>query len=270
MPPTKSPGADGMNVLFFQKYWHVVGDDVSSVCLQILNGLISVKPFNHTLISLIAKIKTPSLVSDFHPISLCSVIYRLIAKTFANRLKFILSSIISPTQSAFVPHCHILDNAMMSFETMFVVKRLKSVDDPQALALKLDMAKAYDRVEWKFLEAMMLRLGFPSEWVRRMMDCLSTVSFSVLWQGESFGHIIPHRGLRQGCPLCPYLFLFCTEGLSCLLNQASLMSFIKGIRVAPTAPLISHLFYADDSLLFLELTSDILLFLNQFWIFMVR
>lgn len=67
MPPTKSPGDDGMNALFFQKFWHVVGDDVSSVCLQILNGLLSVKPFNHTLITLIPKIKTPSLVSDFRP-----------------------------------------------------------------------------------------------------------------------------------------------------------------------------------------------------------
>lgn len=146
MPPTKSPGVDGMNAIFFQKFWHVVGDDVSSVCLLILNGDQSVKPFNHTLLTLIPKIKNPSFVSDFRPISLCTVIYKLVAKTFANRLKLVLPSVISPTQSAFVPRRNIHDNVMIGFELMHYLKRLNP-DDLWCIALKLDMAKAYHRVE---------------------------------------------------------------------------------------------------------------------------
>ncbi|VVA40325.1 PREDICTED: reverse mRNAase, partial [Prunus dulcis] len=126
-------------------------------------------------------------VTDFRPISLCTVIYKIIAKAFANRLKFLLPSVISESQSAFVPQHLILDNVMAAFETMHFMKSLKKGQQTK-MAIKLDMAKAYDRVEWSFLQAVMLRLGFASEWVKRIMDYLTTVTFSVLWKGNPFGH----------------------------------------------------------------------------------
>ncbi|XP_040372957.1 uncharacterized protein LOC121052298 [Rosa chinensis] len=121
-----------------------------------------------------------------------------------------------------------------------------------AMAIKLDMAKAYDRVEWCFLEAMMLRLGFHRLWVQRIMDCLVTVSFSVLWKGNPLGYFVPSCGIRQGCPLSPYLFLFVAEGFSRLLQQAKATRQIYGVRISRSPPSISHLFHADDSFLFLE------------------
>ncbi|BFG25164.1 hypothetical protein CerSpe_114380 [Prunus speciosa] len=112
------------------------------------------------------------------------------------------------------------------------------------------MAKAYDRVEWSFLEKMMRTMGFPHRFVNLIMGCVTTVSYSLLIQGCPFGHIIPTRGLRQGDPISPYLFLIVAEGFSALLQQAERDSRLQGVSIAPSAPSINHLFFADDSLLF--------------------
>lgn len=149
MYPTKSPGHDGLPALFYQQYWHVVGDEVSKLCVSVLHGEKSVKEFNHTLIALIPKVKQPKRVTEFRPISLCTVIYKIIVKTFANRLKQVLPSLISETQSAFVPRRSIHDNVMIAFETLHSMKCLQQ-RQPVKMAVKLDMAKAYDLVEWVF------------------------------------------------------------------------------------------------------------------------
>lgn len=115
------------------------------------------------------------------------------------------------------------------------------------MATKLDMSKAYDKVEWCFLEKIMLKLGFNATWVGWIKECISTVSYSVLINGEAKGYIQPSRGLRQGDPLSPYLFLLCGEGLSALLKKAEMEGRIKGIQVCRGAPSLSHLFFADDT-----------------------
>ena len=112
------------------------------------------------------------------------------------------------------------------------------------------MSKAYDRVEWVFLEHVMLRLGFASDWVRRVMGCVSTVSFTFKVNGAIVGNVNPHRGLRQGDPISPYLFLFVAEAFSGLLSSAARDNLIHGAKVCNGAPRIPHLFFADDSILF--------------------
>ena len=118
------------------------------------------------------------------------------------------------------------------------------------MAVKLDMSKAYDRVEWSYLEAIMRRLGFHEKWIELMMMCVSTVSCSVLINGEPKGKFIPSRGLRQGDPILPYLFLLCVEGLSAMLKKEVRDGKIKGVAVSRGAPSISHLLFADDSIIF--------------------
>jgi hypothetical protein len=129
-----------------------------------------------------------------------------------------------------------------------MVARLKG--NKGYMALKLDMSKAYDRVEWDYLEAIMRKLSFAEQWISLIMVCVRTVRYSILINGSPQGLISPTRGLRQGDPLSPYLFLLCAEGLSSLLSSAEQQGVISGLPIAPRGFRLSHLFFAYDSLLF--------------------
>ena len=187
MGPTKAPGPDGMNAIFYQKFWHIVGNGVTDAVLDFLHIGHMVPDINYTHIILIPKVKKPEKMANFRPISLCNVIYKIISKVLANRLKLILPQLISPTQSAFVPWHLIIDNVLVAYETLHAMHIRKK----GALALKLDVSKAYDRVEWGFLKGMMIKLGFPEVWVERVMSCLYTFLFcptkwESLWEYNSF------------------------------------------------------------------------------------
>ncbi|XP_012441961.1 uncharacterized protein LOC105766967 [Gossypium raimondii] len=116
------------------------------------------------------------------------------------------------------------------------------------------MSKAYDRVEWVFLKEVKMRMGFAKEWVALVMRCISTVSYVVTTNGRSGRVFKPTRGLRQGDPLSPFIFLICSEGLSSLIRNATREGLIKGVRASRRGPMISHLLFADDCILFGEAT----------------
>jgi hypothetical protein len=253
MAPLKALGPDGLPPLFYQKFWPVVGPDVTRGVLSCLNSGQLLTSINHTFITLIPKVKNPERVTKFRPISLCNVIYKLVSKVIANRLKTILPHLISDSQSAFIPGRLITDNVLVAFETLHHMHTTKMGKDG-AMALKLDMSKAYDRVEWAYLESIMRKMGFHPQWVSIIMQCISTVSYSLLVNGEPHGYIKPTRGLRQGDPLSPYLFLLCAEGFHFLISQASEQGELQGVALCRRGPRITHLFFADDSLLFTKAT----------------
>uniref|UniRef100_A0A2N9IBI9 Reverse transcriptase domain-containing protein n=1 Tax=Fagus sylvatica TaxID=28930 RepID=A0A2N9IBI9_FAGSY len=253
MHPSKAPGPDGMSSFFFQKYWHIVGQDVVTAILSVVNSGHMLQKLNHSHLVLIPKKKNPQLVSDYRPISLSNVVYKILSKVLANRLKHVLPKIISESQSAFVPGRQITDNINVAFELMHCL-RTRRKGKISHVALKLDMSKAYDRVEWAFLERVMERMGFASRWIHLLMTCVQTTSYSVLLNGEPTGYIKPTRGIRQGDPLSPYLFLLCAEGLSALLCRAEREQQIHGVSMCRNGPKISHLLFADDSLLFCQAT----------------
>jgi hypothetical protein len=221
------------------------------VVLRILRGEDDPSVINNTFIMLIPKVASPKELGQFRPISLCNVLYKIASKVAANRLKAILPEIISEEQSAFVPGRLITDNIISAFECLHFMKR-KRAKEARCCALKLDMKKAYDRVEWDYLRAIMLRLGFHRLWVEMVMHLVTTVSLSVLFNGDLLESFVPSRGIRQGDPISPYLFLLAAEGLSCLLKSRVESSSLSGIKVAPSAPMVSHLLFADDSLLFFK------------------
>ena len=145
---------------------------------------------NDTLLCLIPKCNDPQSMKDLRPISLCNVIYKIIAKVLANRMKHLLSRIISSTQSAFALGRSITDNAMIACELLHYMKR-KQRGNVGEVALKLDISKAYDRVDWKFLQHMLQILGFDDRWIKWIMLCITTVRYSVLMNGSEVGPIIP-------------------------------------------------------------------------------
>ena len=249
MSPLKALGLDGMPPLFYQSFWLEIGLDVFEAILSFLNSGTLLKSINHTFITLIPKVNSPKNVSEYRPISLCNVLYKILSKVIANRLKPILNSIVSEAQSAFTADMLITDNILIAFESLHHMKT-QCLGREGFMALKLNMSKAYDRVEWKFLEKILLKMGFQASWVAMIMQCISTVSYSILVNREPKGFIQPTRGLRQGDSLSSFLFLFCAEGLNAILTKARTERDIRGFFICREGPKITHLFFVDDCLLF--------------------
>lgn len=267
MHPDKSPGPDGISPGFFQKFWNIVGDDVFHTVKQFLQQGKFQGNITDTAIVFIPKKVNPANMTELRPISLCNVTYKIASKVIANRFKKLLNGVISETQSAFIPGRLITDNLMISYEVMYYMKR-KSKGKVGWMALKLDMSKAYDRVEWGFLRAMLRKLGFDMKLVHLFMECVISSKYNINHAGKEFGEIIPTRGIRQGDPLPSYLFLICMEGLTTLIRDYEQKKLIKGVQVARGAPVLSHMFFTDDTYIYCKAKEDsathVLNMLNKF------
>ena len=153
------------------------------------------KSLGHSFITLIPKVKNLKHVSQYCPISLSNVLYRVFSKVLANRLKPFLPQLVSQHQSAFISDRLISDNILVAFGTLHYMHN-HCTEKIGFMALKLDMSKAYNRVEWRFMEKMLVKMGFCDIWVKLMMECITTATYLILINGEPHGHIVPSRGLR--------------------------------------------------------------------------
>ncbi|XP_060968531.1 uncharacterized protein LOC133035965 [Cannabis sativa] len=193
-------------------------------------------------------IHNPEKIEQFRPISLCNFLYKVVAKIIANRLRPIMNDLVSPLQSAFIPGRWIAESSILTQEIVYKIRQKKGKGG--LMAVKLDMLKAYDRMEWSFIERVLMANGFDSKVCHLIMACVRSVSYSVLLNGSPIKKIVPQRGLRQGDPLSPFLFLLCQEVLSKLLLKAESDGLVHGIKIASSAPPINHLMFADDTILF--------------------
>ena len=150
MKPLTALRPDDMPPIFFKSCWDFIGQDVIAASLSILNSGSMLESLNHTFISFIPRTKNPKKATDSRPISLCNVLYKIVSKTIANHLKKLLPKLVSKIQSAFMSDRLISNNILVAFETLHHLKNKKKGKEG-LMAIKLDMSKAYDRMEWIFL-----------------------------------------------------------------------------------------------------------------------
>ncbi|GAU16239.1 hypothetical protein TSUD_298710 [Trifolium subterraneum] len=216
----KSPGPDGINFGFIKDFWSEMQTDIMRFMAEFhRNGKLT-KGLNSTFIALIPKVDSPQRLNDFRPISLVGSLYKVLAKVLANRLRLVIGSVISESQTAFVKDRQILDGILIANEVVDEARKSKK----ELLLFKVDFEKAYDSVDWGYLDAVMGRIPtdeFPLE-----------------------------RGLRQGDPLSPFLFLLAAEGLNVLMTAMVDNHFFTGYSIGLQNHIsVSHLQFADDTLL---------------------
>ena len=204
--------------------------------------------FNKTLIALIPKIQGPEVIGNYRPISLCNSVYKIISKIIVARLRPHLENLVSPYQAAFVPSRRGADNVVIVQELIHTIGRAKGRKG--YMAIKIDLEKAYDKIEWSFIRDMLIYFNFPDNLIELIMSCVSTVSTSLLFNGGCLESFHPSRGIRQGDPLSPYLFILCMEFLGHLIKEKCVTKLWSPVKSSRSGPSFSHLFFADDLVLF--------------------
>ena len=246
----KAPGPDGFPIAFWSFCWEFVKGKVMEFFKEFYEKKKFVKSLNVTFLVLIPKKGNIEDVKDYRSISLLGSLYKILAKVLANRLRRVLNKVISPSQNAFVEGRQILDAALIANEA--VDSMLRKNDG--GVVCKLDIEKAYDHVNWKYVLEVMRRMGFGQRWISWIFWCISTVSYSILINGVSEGFFRSTRGIQQGDPLSPYLFVLGMDILSRLVNKAVEGNFLSGCKIGGAKEEeeleVSHLLYADDTLLF--------------------
>ncbi|XP_027184038.1 uncharacterized protein LOC113782345 [Coffea eugenioides] len=247
MDADSAAGPDGFSGKFFVVAWEIVAEDVFAAVCRFFGGAELPKSITATSIVLVPKVSSPQDFSQFRPISLCSFVNKIISKLLARRLAKLLPGIISPNQSGFVQGRQMADNFLLAQELISGIQRPCRGGN---VVLKLDMAKAYDRVSWPFLMQVLRRFGFGERWIDMIWRLVSNVWFSVIINGSPKGFFKSTRGLRQGDPISPALFVVGAEVLSRSLNALLGLRAFVPFKVPRGCPPITHLAYADDVIIF--------------------
>ena len=251
----KAPGPDGFTVAFWQDAWDFAKEEIMEMFKEFHEHSSFVKSLNNTFLVLIPKKSGAEDLGDFRPISLLGGLYKLLAKVLANRLKKVIGKVVSIAQNAFVMGRQILDASLIANEVIDSWQKRKE----KGLICKLDIEKAYDSINWNFLMKVLQKMGFGTKWVGWMWSCVSSAKFSILVNGVPAGFFPNTRVLRQGDPLSPYLFVMGMEILDVLIRRVVEGGYLTGCNIrggSRTSLNISHLFFADDTVVFCEANKD--------------
>nr|GEY55493.1 RNA-directed DNA polymerase, eukaryota [Tanacetum cinerariifolium] len=239
----KTPRPDGFTFGFFRRYWKIIEGDVVNVVKWFFSHGFIPKGCNSAFVTLIPKILNANMVKDFRPISLIGSVYKIIAKILENRLSIVLGDIVNEIQSAFVAKRYILDSPFI----LNKIVRWCSKKNKQAMVFKVDFEKAYDSVIWDFLDDILLKFGFGEKWRLWIRSCLKPSRGSVLVNGSLTKEFQFYKGLKQGDPLSPFLFILVMESLHISFRRVVDAGLFKGIKIGHSIQ-ISHLFYVDDAI----------------------
>ncbi|GKD23981.1 RNA-directed DNA polymerase, eukaryota [Tanacetum coccineum] len=237
----KSPGPDGFTFGFYRRYWNIIEIDVFEAVKCFFNTGTIPNGCNSFFITLIPKIPDANLVNDFRPISLIGSPYKIIAKILANRLIGVLGGIVNEVQSAFIAERQILDGPFILNE-LFQWCKLKR---KQSLIFKVDFEKAFDSVRWDFLDEVLRKFGFGNKWCNWIQSCLRSSRGSILINGSPTEEFSFFKGLKQGDPLSPFLFILIMESLHLSFQRVVDAGMFKGVKLH-SSMILTHMFYADD------------------------
>ena len=220
-------GPDGILVFFYKDYWAQVRPDVMALMAEFHAGTSRMDRINRDFITLLPKTPGAEQVGDFRPISLSNSIYLIIAKVLANQLRGLLGTLISPLQSAFVPGRQMSYSVVIAEEIFASWRRSGTT----GFVWKVDFAKAYDSLDWRFLLIVLKCRGFLEVWTNWMKQCVYTTTFAVLINGRvQGGWIHLQRGIRQGCPLAPILFILAVDTLAICMERLCICGYLVGFQ----------------------------------------
>ncbi|GKB32479.1 RNA-directed DNA polymerase, eukaryota [Tanacetum coccineum] len=238
----KSPGPDGFTFGFFRRYWTFLENDVVEAVNTFFNHGNFPKGINSSFITLIPKNQEAKTTKDFRPITLIGSIYKIITKILANRMVFVLEDLVDEVQSAFISKRQILDGPFILNELYQWCSKKKK----QTMIFKVDFEKAYDSVRWDYLDDILKKFGFGEKWCTWIRNCLISSKGSILVNGSPTMEFQFHKGLKQGDPLSPFLFILIMESLHISVNRVVEAGLFRGVQVG-NAIHVSHLFFADDA-----------------------
>ena len=251
---SKAPGYDGFNIKCIKHVWPVIGNEVSAFILHFFETGYLPPSINVTWVTLIPKKKVATEIRDYRPISMVGSIYKLTAKILSKRLREALPALIGEAQTAFIKGRQILDGALIANETVQWLKRKKK----PGILMKLDFEKAYDTLSWDSVDNVLREMGFGVKWRRWIEACITTPRVSILFNGNPCKPFKMGRGVRQGDPLSPFLFVLVAEVLNKLLMKAESIGLFRGLKVGRRGEIVTHLQFADDTLLFCEANEEYL------------
>ncbi|XP_074267357.1 uncharacterized protein LOC141590687 [Silene latifolia] len=246
IPNEKAPGPDGYSAGFFKDAFPVIGEDVIAAVMEFFDNGQLLQQINSTVLTLIPKKEVPCSVLDFRPIACCNVLFKSISKVICGRLVGVLADIISLNQSAFIHGRDIVDNIMICQDLVRLYNRRAC--SPRVM-MKIDLRKAYDSIEWTFVEDMLYAFKFPPKMINWIMQCVTTPTYTISLNGSQFGYFKGRRGLRQGDPMSPLLFTLFLEYFTRILDLVTLKPQFRFHPLCKAMGLC-HLAFADDLLIF--------------------
>ncbi|XP_019172513.1 PREDICTED: uncharacterized protein LOC109167899 [Ipomoea nil] len=246
MAPSKAPGPDDFNVGFYQQTWQIVGDSVTAFAKDFFENGILPAGSNDTVITLIPKVPNPETVKKLPTIDLCNVSYKVLTKAMAFRLKEISQKLVGPFQASFVPGRQISDNILVYQEVLNSIRMRKGSSG--WMVWKIGFEKAYDRLSWDFIRDTLEDIGFNHIWIRNILNYISSPRFSVAWNVEHSNWFTPGRGIRQGDPISPLLFVLydvVLSGEASELQAETMLRCLDAFCDSSGDPLKSSMFFSS-------------------------
>jgi hypothetical protein len=227
MPRGKAPRSDGFTTYFFDYFWPMIREEFCAPMEESRTSNQVTSSLNATFLTLIPKKECVTNPKQFRSIALSNFIYKIITKVIALKLKPILPYIISKEQSGYVEGHHIMDNIILVHE---IIHSLKTTCTPGML-IKLDISKEFDKLSWKYMHSILSAFGFSANWIDQIMKFTSSARFSILVNGVPSRPFSPTRGIYQGDPLSPFLFLIIEKGLGWYLSASIANGTLQGLSI---------------------------------------